>query len=35
MSNDHIILHFYGHDAPTEIVDIDMYLNRIPTFLNQ
>lgn len=35
ISNDHIILHFYGHDAPTEIVDIDMYLNRIPTFLNQ
>ena len=35
MSNDHIILHFYGHDAPTEIFDIDMYLNRIPTFLNQ
>lgn len=35
MSNDHIILHFYGHNAPTEIVDVDMYLNRIPTFLNQ
>lgn len=35
ISDDHIILHFYGHDAPTEIFDIDMYLNRIPTFLNQ
>ena len=35
ISDDHIILHFYGHDAPTEIFDIDMYLNRVPTFLNQ
>lgn len=35
ISDDHIILHFYGHDAPTEILDIDMYLNRVPTFLNQ
>ena len=35
ISDDHIILHFYGHDAPTEIFDIDIYLNRVPTFLNQ
>lgn len=35
ISDDHLILHFYGHDAPTEIFDIDMYLNRVPTFLNQ
>lgn len=35
ISDDNIILHFYGHDAPNEIFDIDMYLNRIPTFLNQ
>lgn len=35
VSTDHAILHFYGHDAPNEIFDIDMYLNRVPTFLNQ
>lgn len=35
ISDDHLILHFYGHDAPTEIFDIDMYFNRVPTFLNQ
>ena len=35
ISDDHFILHFYGHDAPTEIFDIDIYLNRVPTFLNQ
>ena len=35
ISGDHLILHFYGHDAPTEIFDIDMYFNRVPTFLNQ
>ena len=35
ISSDHAILHFYGHDAPNEIFDIDMYLNRVSTFLNQ
>lgn len=35
ISGDHAILHFNGHDTPNETFDIDMYLNRIPTFLNQ
>lgn len=35
ISEDRLILHFYGHDGPNDILDIDMYLSRISTFLNQ
>ena len=35
LSGDRVVLHFNGDDGGTDMLDVDLYFNRVPTFLNQ